>query len=139
MKKILQSLLIGLPMLGLCGNALASMDISLDHGAVWQTKKAGNSTEGFLQIHNDASQADVLTGWSCPLGDTELVGANGQALQNLRIPARQTVVLSATGLHLLLEHTKDSVDFGSVVPCSFTFQNAGEIGGYLNAVSSPKS
>lgn len=137
-KFLLNSALLGLVTLGGAGPALAAMDVSADHGSVWQTKKIGDTTQGFLQIHNTGAADDVLTAWSCPVADTtELVGADGKPLQSLTIPAGQTVTLSGTGVHLLLESTHDTVDFGSVVPCSFTLQNTGDIAVYLNAVPAP--
>ena len=37
----------------------------------------------------------------------------------------------------MLQQTRDAVVFGSVVPCDFTFQNAGDVAVYLNAVTAP--
>ncbi len=118
--------------------AHAGVNITLDHGAVWQTAKIGQATQGFLQIHNTGSSADVLLAWSCPLATaTLLVGADGKPLVNLAIPAGQTVALHPHGPHLLLQNTHYTVQFGSLVPCALTFQNAGNIGGYLNAIKAP--
>jgi periplasmic copper chaperone A len=112
--------------------------VTLNHGSVWQTAKVGDASQGFLQIHNLGSAADVLTAWSCPVAQaTALVDGKGNALPSLTIPAGQTVTLAANGPHLLLQNTSDTIDYGSVVPCSFTFQQAGQIGGYLNSVVAP--
>ena len=118
--------------------AQTAENLSLDHGAVWQTLKTGDTTQGFLQIHNSGNMADVLTGWDCSIADaTALVGANGKPLQSLAIAPGQTLILTQNGPHLLLESTHDTVDYGSVVPCAFSFQNAGQVAGYLNAVPAP--
>jgi copper(I)-binding protein len=137
-KFLLNSTLLGLVTVYGAVPALAAMNVSADHGSVWQTKKIGETTQGFLQIHNTSGADDVLTAWSCPVADTtELLGADDKPLQNLTIPAGQTVTLSQAGVHLLLQNLHYTVDFGSVVPCSFTLQNAGEIAIYLNSVPAP--
>jgi copper(I)-binding protein len=138
MKKFLNAALVAAFVLGGPGMALGEIDVTLDSGTVWQTKKIGYTTQGFLQIHNTGSTADVLTGFNCTIADaTLLVGADGKSLQSLTIPPGQVVTLAAKGPHLLLQNLHYTVDVGSVVPCSFTFQNAGDIGGYLNSVAAP--
>jgi copper(I)-binding protein len=138
MKKFLSTVLLTAFGLASPGIALAQIDVTLDHGSVWQTKKTGDTTQGFLEIHNTGSTADVLIGFDCSIADaTLLVGADGRTLQSLAIPPGQVVTLAVNGPHLLLRSTHYTVDYGSVVPCSFTFQNAGDIGGYLNAVAAP--
>jgi copper(I)-binding protein len=119
---------------------LAVSEITADHGTVWQTKKVGDLTQGFLQIRNDAATPDTLTAWACPLADTtELAGADGKTLRNLQIPANQTVTLAADGPHLVLHSTHFTVDRGSAVPCTLTFQNEGVIAVLLYAEPAPKS
>lgn len=125
--------------LGACGAAMAGQDLKVDHGAVWPTKKIGAPTQGFMQIHNNAAAGDVLTGWSCPIADTTtLVDAAGKPLQSLAIPAGGSVTLAPDGPHLLLQGTHFAVARGSVLPCALTFQNAGDIGAYLNEIPAPK-
>ena len=134
----LRPLLLALPLLASPGFALAEIDVTLDHGSVWQTNKKGVQTEGFLRIHNTGSVADVLTAADCSIaGSTELVGADGKALDSLDIPAGQTVTLSLAGPHLLLKNLRYTVDYGSILPCAFTFQQAGDLLGYLNAKPAP--
>ena len=119
--------------------ASADEDISLDKGAVWQTKDAGQDTQGFLQIHNTGNAPDLLTGWSCTIAaSTALVGADGKALDSLLIPPGQTMTLSAAGPHLVLTNVRYKVEFGSILPCAFTFQQSGDLIGYLNAIPAPK-
>lgn len=135
----LRPLLLALPLLAVPGLALADIDVTLDHGSVWQTRKINVRTEGFIQIHNKGSDADVLTGVSCGIaGSSELVDATGKDLDSLTVPAGQTVTLSAGGPHLLLRHLRYTVDSGSILPCSFTFQEAGDLLGYLNATPAPE-
>lgn len=118
--------------------ALADVDITVAHGVVWQTSKAGDSSQGFLQIRNSGTVADMLTGWDCPVADaTALVDGTGKSLANLVIPAGQTVILGGSGPHLLLNSARYIMEYGSVAPCSFTFQNAGDIGAYLYAIPAP--
>jgi copper(I)-binding protein len=135
----LRPLLLALPLLASPAFALAEIDVTLDHGSVWQTKKINVRTEGFIQIHNKGSDADVLTRANCSIaGSTELVDAQGNVLRSLSIPAGQTVTLSADGPHLLMRHLTYTVDYGSILPCSFTFQAAGDLLGYLNAAPAPE-
>ncbi|OYV35180.1 MAG: hypothetical protein B7Z80_19135 [Rhodospirillales bacterium 20-64-7] len=115
-----------------------SGDIIARHGTIYQTTKAGDPTQGFLQIHN-ISDADVLTGANCPVADTtSLVGPNNQPISNLAIPARQDVALTANGPHLLLTSTHFPVQFGGIIPCSLTFKKAGVVSVFLFAVLPPK-
>jgi periplasmic copper chaperone A len=138
MKIFFGTCLLSAMVLGSPGLALAGIDLTVDHGAVWQTAKTGETTQGFLKIHNAGDSADVLTGWTCSIASaTSLVGRDGKALTTLTIPPGQTVTLTPTGLHLMLQQTRDAVVFGSVVPCDFTFQNAGDVAVYLNAVTAP--
>ena len=138
MKRFLTAAALAAFALARPGMALAGMGVTLDHGSVWQTNKVGDSTQGFLEIHNAGDAVDVLTGWDCSIADsTLLVGADGKKLTSLAIPAGQTVTLTENGPHLLLQETHYTVDYGSVVPCAFTFQEAGDIGGYLNAAPAP--
>ncbi|MDR3505901.1 MAG: copper chaperone PCu(A)C [Acidocella sp.] len=135
----LRPLLLALPLLASPGLALAEIDVTLDHGSVWQTKKVNVRSEGFIQIHNKGNAADVLTGADCSIaGSTQLVDAQGNVLDSLTIQAGQTVTLSADGPHLLLRHLSYTVDYGSILPCSFTFQEAGDLLGYLNATPAPE-
>lgn len=120
--------------------AQPTADVTLDHGAVWQTLKTGETTDGFVEIHNNGAAPDVLTGWDCTIANaTALVDAQGKPLPSLPIPAGGTVTLAQNGPHLLLQNTHYTVNYGSVVPCAFTFENAGDIGGFLNAIPAPKA
>lgn len=125
--------------LGACGAAVAGQELRVDHGAVWPVKEIGSATQGFMQIHNNAATGDVLTGWSCPIADTTtLVDSAGKPLQSLDIPAGGSVTLAPGGVHLLLRGTHFAVARGSVLPCAFTFKNAGDIGAYMNEIPAPK-
>ncbi len=115
----------------------SSIDISANHGTVYQTHKEGDPTQGFLQIHNTGAD-DMLTGVNCPIADTSsLVGPDNQPITNLGIPAKQDVVLAPNGPHILLQSTHFSVQFGSIVPCSLTFRDAGVVSVYLYAQPAP--
>jgi copper(I)-binding protein len=118
--------------------AAASMDITVNHGAVWKADDVSLSTAGLLQIHNTGSADERLTGVTCPIADsTKLAGAQGQALLPLTIPAGQTVTFTLEGPHLVLTGLHFIIVQGSVVPCSFTFAGAGNIGVFLNEVDAP--
>ncbi|WP_298285764.1 copper chaperone PCu(A)C [Acidocella sp.] len=138
MKFYLPALLLG--GFALATPASADVIISLDHGAVWETGQSLKATEGFIEIHNKGASPDVMTGWDCPLAkSTTLLNAQGEAVTSLAIPAGQTVTLSPASLHLSLQTLSYPVAYGSVIPCSFTFQTAGSVGGYLNAEPAPAS
>lgn len=138
MKHLSPFALLGLALLVLPGAARATDTIALDHGSVWQTSKTGADTQGFLQIHNNGATDDMLTAASCTIGaSTALVDAKGNPLAGLTIPAGQTVTLAQGGPHLLISNLHFTVDFGSILPCAFTFRGVGDVGGYLNAVPTP--
>ena len=138
MKINLGSALLTALLLATPAAALAEQDITTDHGAVWQVKKLGGSTQAFLQIHNTGSTDDVLTAWSCGVADTNtLMGADGKPLQSLTIPAGQTVTLAPKGPHLVLQNTHFAIAMGSILPCAFTFQNAGALAVYFNDAPTP--
>lgn len=119
--------------------AWAGPIISLDHGSVWQTTKAGQDTQGFLQIHNTGDEPDTLTGANCTIAaGTILVDAKGNPLTSLEIPAGQTVTLSGTGPHLLINGARYQVEKDGILPCSISFALSGDLIGYLNAIPAPK-
>jgi copper(I)-binding protein len=119
--------------------AWASPIISLDHGSVWQTTKPGQDTQGFLQIHNTGDEPDTLTGANCTIAaGTILVDAKGNPLTSLEIPAGQTVTLSGTGPHLLINGARYRVEKDGILPCSVSFALSGDLIGYLNAIKKPK-
>jgi len=129
---------IALAFLLVASPAAASVDVTVDHGAVWKAEDVSLSTAGLLQIHNTGGADETLTDVSCPIADdTRLVGAQGQALLPLDIPAGQTVTFTLVGPHLVLTGLHFLIVQGSVVPCSFTFSGAGNIGVFLNEVDAP--
>ena len=142
MKRLLLPLLVA----GLLGSAAAQaqtttpiINIRVDHGAVWKTNAKETSTEGFIQIHNDGSTDDTLTSVSCPnAARTQLLAANGAVLKTLLIPAGQTIALAPGGMFLQLDQLHYPVERGSIMPCAFVFEQAGQIGGFLNEVKRPK-
>ncbi len=116
-----------------------SLNIRLDHGSVWRTKVNQTAAKGFLEIHNEGSVPDVLTAWSCPDADsTVLIGKDGKALTRLVIPAHQTVMLAPGKIYLALSGLHFGIERGTILPCAFTFEQAGQVGGFLNAVKPPK-
>jgi len=107
------------------------------HGSVYQTDKAGDPTEGFLEVDNTGA-ADTLVAANCPIADTtQIIGPDGKPLTSVAIPALQNVTLTAKGIHLLLEGTHFSVQYGSIIPCSVTFRNAGTLSIFLYATPKP--
>lgn len=136
----LRSLLLTAPLFAFALPAFAAttapeVDVKLDHGGVWQTKAKQTATEGFIEIHNTGDTDDLLTAWSCPdAGNTTLVGKDGKALAQLVIPAGRTVALAPAGIHLQLDDLHYPVARGTIMPCAFTFAQAGELGGFLNEV-----
>lgn len=119
--------------------AWADPIISVDHGSVWMTVKPGQNTQGFLQIHNTGDAPDTLTGANCTIAaSTALVDAKGNPLASLEIPAGQTVTLSGTGPHLLINAARYPVEKGGILPCSINFAQSGSLVGYLNAIPAPK-
>jgi copper(I)-binding protein len=115
-----------------------AVPIVAHHGKVYQTNKAGVDTQGFVEIDNAGSSADTLTNAKCPLANTtSIVGADGNAINSLVIAPGQNLTLTANGPHLLLQSTHFTVDHGGAVPCSLTFQNAGEISVYLYSIPAP--
>jgi copper(I)-binding protein len=111
--------------------------INVHHGIAYQTDKAGDPTEGFLEVDN-TGPADTLIAANCPIADTtQIIGPDGKALSSVAIPALQNVTLSAKGPHLLLQGTHFSVQYGSILPCSVTFTNAGTLSIFLYATPKP--
>jgi copper(I)-binding protein len=118
---------------------LPSTDVTVHHGTIYQTAKAGDPTQGFIQITNTGA-ADTLTAAACPLADTtSLAGADGKTITSIDIPAHATVTLAAGQAHIVLRSTHFSVVYGAVVPCSLTFTNAGTLSVFLYAVPAPAS
>lgn len=136
----LSALLLAVAAPAFAATTTPSVDIRLDHGSVWRTPPKITSTEGFVQIHNDGDTDDVLTAWSCPNADqTVLTGQDGKPLTQLTIPAKQTVTLAPGGVYLALTGLHYPVQRGSIMPCAFSFERAGEVGGFLNEAKKPKA
>jgi copper(I)-binding protein len=107
------------------------------HGSVYQTDKPGDPTEGFLQVDN-TGPADTLVAANCPIADsTQIIGPDGKPITSVPIPALKNVSLTTNGPHLLLQGTHFSVQYGSIIPCSVTFTNAGTLSIFLYAVPKP--
>lgn len=120
--------------------AFADATLTLDHGSVWLTQNAGQDSQGFVQIHNTGDAPDTLTGAKCTIAySTVLVDAKGVPLPSLEIPAGQTVTLSSTGPHLLIQAARYRIQKDGILPCAFTFSSSGDLIGYLNAVPRPHS
>ena len=120
--------------------AFADATLTLDHGSVWLTKKTGEDTQGFVQIHNTGDAPDTLTSAKCTIADsTILVDAKGNTLQSLDIAPGQTLTLSSSGPHLLIKSPRYRIQKDGILPCAFTFAVSGELIGYLNAVPQPSS
>jgi copper(I)-binding protein len=125
-----------LPALPACADSI----LTLDHGAVWQTTKDGEDTQGFVEIHNTGDMPDTLTSANCSIAaSTVLVDAGGAPLQSLAIPPGQTVTLSSTGPHLLIKAARYKVAKDGILPCAFNFAQSGDLVGYLNALPRPRS
>jgi copper(I)-binding protein len=115
-------------------------DVTVNHGIIWQTDKSGDDSQGFFLIHNNGGTPDILTAWSCTIaGQTVLVDGDGKPLSNLKIPPNQTITLGPRGPHLELRNNRFSIIEGSVIPCSVTFQNDGEMQVMLYSTPMPKS
>jgi copper(I)-binding protein len=114
---------------------LAVSDITVNHGKVVQTKNLGDDAVAYFAIHNDGAAPDMLTKWSCNNATTtDLVDASGKPLKNLTIPPRQSVTLTANGVHLILRGNHYRVIHGSILPCAMTFQNEGAVQLLLYAI-----
>jgi copper(I)-binding protein len=120
---------------GVGGVAQAAIDLTCDHGRVLENATVAGTTVATIEVHNAGAADDTLTKFDCPIADsTTLVGADGKPVTTLIVPAGQSVTMSQSGLHLVLKGIHYTVDSGSLVPCSFTFATAGEVGIFLNAV-----
>jgi len=114
-----------------------SIEVTAHNGTVFQTSKAGDPTQGFVEIQN-AGAADTLNAVECPIADTtSLVDGSGKTVSSLTIPGGQTTVLTPNGPHLLLLSTHFSVQYGGMIPCSLTFANAGTVSVFLYATPAP--
>lgn len=112
--------------------------ITAHHGKVYETAKAGLMTQAFLEIDNTRGSADTLSSVDCPIADsTSIVSKTGAPLGPLAVAAGVRLLLSADGPHLLLQSTHFSIVPGGAIPCSLTFQNAGEIPVYLYPIPAP--
>lgn len=134
----LRSIALGLSLILPAFPAYADAVLKLDHGTVWQTMQDGQTTQGFLQIHNSGDSPDRLTAVNCTIAaSTVLVDAAGKPLADLVIPPGQTVTLSADGPHLLINDARYQVKPDGILPCAFSFSQSGSLIGYLNAVAPP--
>jgi copper(I)-binding protein len=137
MSSLLAAALLATTVITTPESGLAPLSIVAHHGAIYQTDKAGDPTQAFMEIDNTGGP-DALVEASCPIADTtSIVGPDGKPLANLAIPAGQNVTLRANGPHLLLQATHFSVQYGGIIPCSLTFTKAGTMSIFLYAEKGP--
>jgi copper(I)-binding protein len=137
MSSLLATAFLAATVITTADSGLAPLSIIAHHGTIYQTDKAGDPTQGFMEIDNTGG-ADALVEASCPIADTtSIVGPDGKPLGNLAIPAGQKVMLRANGPHLLLQATHFSVLYGGIIPCSLTFSKAGTMSIFLYAAKAP--
>ena len=127
----------GAPLVGTVGTIGDSGAIATHQGKIYETAKVGDPTQGFLTIDNQGA-ADTLTGLSCPIADTtKLVGADGKTIQKVDVAPGKPATLAVGGPHLALQGTHFQISRGSVIPCTLTFQKAGQIQVLLEARKPP--
>ena len=108
------------------------------HGKIYETTQIGDPTEGFMTIDNRSNTEDTLIGQSCSIADTTtLVGADGKPADKIDIAPGKLATLAANGLHLALQNTHFRIFRGSVIPCTLTFQKAGQLQVLLVATKPP--
>ncbi len=137
MSSLLAGALLAATVIATPTTSIPGLTIIAHHGAIYQTDKAGDPTQGFMEIDNTGA-TDALVNASCPIADTTtIVGPDGKPLGNLAIPAGQNVMLRPNGPHLLLQATHFSVLYGGIIPCSLTFSKAGTMSIFLYAEKAP--
>ena len=126
------------PVVGTIGTIGDSGAIITHQGKIYETAQVGDATQGFLVIDNQGSAADTLTGLSCPIADTtSLVGSDGKPIKTVEVAPGKPAALAANGPHLALQSTHFQIFRGSVIPCTLTFQKAGQIQVLLKATKPP--
>jgi copper(I)-binding protein len=112
--------------------------INADQGVIYETDKAGEGTQAVFAMNNSGDTPDTLTAIDCQIADqTSLVGADGKPVSRLALAPGQTITLSPTGMHLVLQATHFPIAYGSTVPCTLSFANAGDIQVLLFAAKPP--
>ncbi len=128
------------PLIGTVGEVGASGSIVTHQGIIYETQQIGDATKGFMTIVNEGSADDKLTGLSCPIADsTTLVGADGKPVTKVDVAPNKPAMLTTNGPHLTLQGTHFLISHGSVIPCTLTFQNAGQVQVFLEARKQPAS
>jgi len=114
--------------------------VSAEHGQIYVNNNVGGDTQAFVQIHNTGPAADTLVKASCAIADTtQLLDQNGKPVTNIPIPPGKTVTLTKATAHIYLQSIHFKVQRGSVVPCTLSFADAGDIQVLMYYVNPPKS
>lgn len=108
--------------------------VKLQHPWVREAPKASPVAGGYVTIVNEGATADRLVEVTSPAASRvevhEVIMAKGvasmRAVERLRIPARQSVVLKPGGLHLMFFEPKPFTK-GQPVPVTLTFERGGPV------------
>ena len=113
----------------------AEPEIGLSNAWVRPTLGAGRTTAAYVTITNMGTNADRLTAIEAPgAGSVEFHTAgmdNGvmrmRRLEGLDIPAGETVTMAPGGYHIMMMDVEESIQVGSTVPLTLTFETFGNV------------
>jgi periplasmic copper chaperone A len=126
--------LLALVLLALAAAACATGEPDLEIGAARAAEPAGGSSQVVVDVTNHGDGADTLLGASTPAAAcvevhrTEIDDGRAQMLQldDLEIPAGETVRFRPGSLHLMLVLPDESVERGGTFPLVLHFDRSGE-------------
>ena len=107
--------------------------ITISQGWTNETAKAHSAVQGFFTIHNAGAAPDVLISVSCPVARETLI-ENGQNhdVSGIPVSAGQSIQLTPSGMHLVLQHTHFRFYLQADIPCNAVFRDAGTLMVYLH-------
>ena len=110
-------------------------DVSVSKAWVPPVEKAGGDVVLSATIANAGADADALLRASCPFAnfsekrtiDHGEGAPSTRAIPNIPVPAKDTLVLAATGYHVALLQTREPLAEGADFTCSLSFRKAGPV------------
>ena len=122
-------------------------DVTVSKAWVPPTEKTGGDVVLSATIANAGADADALLRAACPFAnfsekrtiDHGEGAPSTRAIPNIPVPAKDTLVLAATGYHIALLQTLEPLAEGADFSCSLSFRKAGPIEVKVRVTRTPPS
>ncbi|HBM59768.1 MAG TPA: copper chaperone PCu(A)C [Citreicella sp.] len=119
----------------LAAHDLVSGDLHIIHPSIPDPLPTARSAAGYMAISNDGAEPEALIEVRTPFAEHATLHttifeegvARMRGLEELVIPAGETVNLEPGGIHVMFMGLSGPADEGDMIPATLVFRNAGEV------------